>query len=124
MFEALIPGESARATVPLDPEDPPLRDHQVGQRALVPAAMWVDAMQRLAHALDPQASSWQLDDFVIHGPTFVQAPRDDVRATAERTDDNAFRIEVRVGDAVVAEALLRPAPSPPFQSICRARAAP
>ncbi len=57
-------------SVPLDPAEPRLADHQIGGRCLVPAALWVAAF----HAV----GAGSIRDFVVHVPTFVHEHRQDV----------------------------------------------
>lgn len=95
------------ARIELSATDPAFDDHRVQGRPLVPASVWLAAMTRLAGLLIPEAPAWELSDFAVHAPTFVEAPRSaDLWARPATT---GWRLEIRVGGTAVAGALLEPA---------------
>jgi len=91
--------------IPLDPSDLDLDHHRVGGRPLVPAAMWVCALQQAAALIDTGPGPRSLETVIVHAPTFVDHARSDVYASIERIGD-AWHGKILAGDTVVAEATL------------------
>ena len=91
--------------IPLDPADPALDHHRVGGRPLVPAALWVCALQQAAALIDGHRGARLLEALAVHAPTFVERTRADVYTLLRRTD-NTWHGQIVAGDTVVAEAHL------------------
>ncbi len=94
------------ACVPLSPEQPRLADHRVAGRALVPAALWVEAIHRALDVADGRRAPVELDDLRVLVPTFVDAPRDDVEVRLRRRGER-WRCGVVAGTTLVATAIAR-----------------
>ncbi len=92
--------------LPLDPAEPWLSDHRVGERPLVPAACWVLAL--IGAARTALGGEHALEELEVVLPTFVERPRTDVRVTVHH-GPGPVRAEVSAGGAVVARARLRAA---------------
>lgn len=104
--------------VPLEPSDPWLADHRVAGRPLAPAAAWVEAM--LVAAREAVGGDCALASFEVLAPTFVDAPRGDVRLVL-RHASAPITAEILAGGAIVCRARIVPAvaddaPPPPSRA--------
>lgn len=96
------PSGAHAVAIDADPTAPWLADHRVTGRPLVPAAAWLAAFVELC----PDVDTWT--DFHILAPTFVDAPRTDLRVA--RTTEG---VEALAGETVVARARAGRRPTPP-----------
>ncbi|MFT4622054.1 MAG: acyl transferase domain-containing protein [Myxococcota bacterium] len=103
----------AEAHLSLSPGDPPLADHRVTGRPLVPAAVWIVAMAEAAALVAGRRGPWTVRDTVIHAPTFVDTPRTDIRLVLEARADG-WSVQILAGVTVLVSATVGPGelPSP------------
>lgn len=107
------------ARILVTPAQPELRDHRVAGRALVPAALWIRAIQR-AHALvAPEAVAVRLTEFHLALPTRVDDVRDDLFVDLTRAG-RRWAVTLRAGGAVVGGAFAATAVLPKGRKVAPA----
>jgi acyl transferase domain-containing protein/NAD(P)H-dependent flavin oxidoreductase YrpB (nitropropane dioxygenase family)/acyl carrier protein len=93
------------ASIPLDPSTAELADHQVAGRPLVPAALWLCAVQAAARLAG--MAEVVIEDFHVEAPTFVPQSRCDARLRMERAVDGRWKATIHTASALVARGLVQ-----------------